>query len=54
VSQGSPDAAVDMLLGLESQPTPTIALLVFVLCYALAAIVFIAAATISRRPSPAS
>jgi hypothetical protein len=39
-----------MLLWLESQPTPVIALVVFALCYLLAAIVFIAAATISRRP----
>src|SRR5947207_13341796 len=39
-----------MLLWLESQLTSTIALLVFALCYALAAIIFMAAATISRRP----
>jgi hypothetical protein len=39
-----------MLLWLESQPTPVIALLVFALCYLLAAIVFFAVATISRRP----
>jgi hypothetical protein len=39
-----------MLLWLESQPTAVIALLVFALCYVLAAIVFFSVATISRRP----
>jgi Protein of unknown function (DUF4239) len=39
-----------MLLWLESQTTPVIALLVFALCYVLAAIVFFAVETISRRP----
>src|SRR5262249_14738375 len=39
-----------MLLWLESQTTSVIALLVFALCYVLAAIVFFAVATISRRP----
>jgi hypothetical protein len=39
-----------MLLWLESQPTPVIAVLVFALCYVLAAITFFAVATISRRP----
>jgi hypothetical protein len=39
-----------MLLWLESQTTPVIALLVFALCYLLAAIVFLAAMAISRRP----
>jgi len=39
-----------MLLWIESQPTPLIALLVFALCYALAAIVFFVTATIFRRP----
>jgi hypothetical protein len=37
-----------MLLWIESQATPVIALLVFALCYVLAAIVFFAVATISR------
>jgi hypothetical protein len=39
-----------MLLWLESQPIPVIAVLVFALCYVLAAIIFFAVATISRRP----
>ena len=39
-----------MLLWLESQTTPVIALLVFALCYLLAAIVFFVVETISRRP----
>jgi hypothetical protein len=36
-----------MLLWIESQTTAVIALLVFALCYVLAAIVFFAVATIS-------
>jgi hypothetical protein len=39
-----------MLLWLESQPTAVIVLLVFAICYVLAAIVFFAVKTISRRP----
>jgi hypothetical protein len=39
-----------MVLWLESQTTPVIALLVFALCYLLAAIVFFVVETISRRP----
>jgi hypothetical protein len=39
-----------MLLWLESQSIPLIALLVFTLCYALAGIVFLAMLVISRRP----
>jgi hypothetical protein len=38
-----------MLLWIESQPTPVIAVLDFALCYALAAIVFFVTATMSRR-----
>jgi hypothetical protein len=38
-----------MLFWIESQPTPVIALLVFALCYTLAAIVFFVTATMSRR-----
>jgi hypothetical protein len=43
-----------MLLWLESQPTPVIAVLVFALCYVLAAIIFFAVATISRVLSGSS
>src|SRR5919201_7112092 len=39
-----------MLLWLESQSTAVIVLLVFAICYVLAAIVFFAVKTISRRP----
>jgi hypothetical protein len=40
--------AEEMLLWLESQPTPIIALLVFGFCYALSAIVFFVAASLSK------
>jgi hypothetical protein len=51
MSLAGPDFGVEeMLLWLESQTIPVIALLVFALCYGLAAIVFFAVQTLSRRP----